>query len=118
MSAFCIYGVSRSQCLEKAKKTTPMAFEVRPNGFRPYHHRMTERQWELSVGITAAIMFGRLKPACVSPKFDAPVFAKAWKDIAVKTGYIRDARLMVLTPTGEKHPKTKQEVLEWRPYAG
>lgn len=114
MSAFCVHGVTRSACLATAKKKVDI---VLINGMGRRIRLMSEVEWGRCVGFPAAAMFSKAKSSAVSPRFDAPQFARQWMDLSTKSGDLKDGCLMALAPTGEKHPKTHEEILRWMPYA-
>lgn len=113
MTAFCVYGVTRSRCLDQAKKKVDLKLVKTASGNR----MMKEAEWEFSVGLAAAIIYTHAKAVAVSPRFDAPQFAREWMNIAKAKGELKEECLMALAPTGELHPKTREPFLKWAPYA-
>lgn len=113
MSAFCIYSISRSECLTRAKSKVPNSvIGDRSKPIRP----MTQREWSTAVGMVASVMYRTGKPAAVSPKFDAPQFAEQWAQLASRQGIIENWQLFAYQPTGAKCPKTRLDVMAWSRY--
>lgn len=104
MSAFQVWGVSRHELYEKAKKDTD------------WKGGWSEAQWLAAVNAHADELFGRAKPKAMSPRYDSPRFAEAYIKQAASDPAIRDLQVYALTPTGAIDPETKLDVLKWMPY--
>lgn len=115
MSGFIVHGIMRSAILASAKKKTEPLFQDQRG--KPLR-RMTPAEWEFAVGVRAAFDLRKAKPQPISPRYDAPAFAKRFIDIALSGGNLVKAQIMAWTPTQQIDPKTRQPVFEWRPYTG
>lgn len=69
MSAFCIFGVSRSRSLELARNRAELVLR---NDQNQIVRRLTEAEWEARVATMADEIFAKSKEAAISPRFDAP----------------------------------------------
>lgn len=90
MSAFCVFGVSKSIC----KKTAERKIAVT--------EKITIEQWAKKRDEMAEALFdGDARRVQISPKFDAPQFAEDWINSARHE--VRDCVIMVRGEKVDKH---------------
>lgn len=106
MGAFCVFGISKSVCKEKAAKKVP-------------HRGLTPAEWAALRDELARDLFETLeKPVKVSPEFDAPQFCNDW--LSVCPSEVKMARIMVRQPKKDECGKLVlrrgQTVMTWAEY--
>lgn len=117
MSAFCVFGVTRSQC----KK---MAEEKVESYDRDLQRHLTKEELAVRVEEVAQELFeSSARTKQISPAFDAPQFAKDWIAVGLKTKTIRSPKIMTRGKKIDKKGAPKmnkkgEEVIGWIPYAG
>lgn len=86
MSAFCVYGVSMRNCLEKARE------ELEKNRGIPAN------EWNAKVSKRAEELFNLFRVKQISPAFDAPEFCRDWIAVGEKTKQIKWPTIMCKGP--------------------
>lgn len=90
MGAFCIYGISYSDCLAEAEKKVSAIEFVGPDEWR----NLTLGEWAAKRDKMARELFDNgTRLTRVSPEFDAPQFCKGW--LAVNPANVRNAEIRV-----------------------
>jgi hypothetical protein len=115
MGAFCVFGISKSQCLAKASKEVP-EWEGSATGARFF----TPAEWGRRRDARAADLFAnQVKVEKISPEFDAPQFCLDW--IATNPEEVRMTRIMVrggkVDGLGDPVLRKGQQVFGWIEYA-
>jgi hypothetical protein len=95
MGAFCVFGISRTQCREAAARKTP-TFDT--EGKRD----LSPVEWAVKRDELAEQMFAEAtRRVRISPELDAPQFCRDW--IAADPQHVRDTVIMVRGPKRDKH---------------
>jgi len=107
MSAFCVFGISKSICRKAAEK------KIEPG-------RMNITEWAIKRDKLAEAMFlESLRKVQISPKFDAPQFCEDWINSAKSE--VRDCIIMCRGEKVDKHGgpviKAGQPVMTWVEYS-
>lgn len=92
MGAFCVFGISRSNCRKAAEKDTPTEENRKSIPVEEWGRRVavkTEELFETTVR--------RIK---VSPELDAPQFCRDW--LAAQPGEVKQPVIMVRGPKIDK----------------
>lgn len=119
MAAFCVYGVSRSQCRKQAERDTK-TFVFDEEGNR---RELTVQEWGNRVRAATERLFALAsaepaKRAKISPEFDAPQFCRDW--IAASPGEVAHTMIMYRGPKVDKRGavvmRLGQPVLTWLEY--
>lgn len=116
MTAFCVFGITRSQCKKIAEEKTPTYSKELKRDF-------TKEEFAARVEEMAKELFeAGVRTKQISPAFDTPHFAEDWISIGIKAGEIRDAKIMKRGTKTDKHgnlksnKKTGLAVISWIPY--
>lgn len=89
MGAFCVFGISKSQCLAKASKEV-----VEWEGSATGAVFLSPIEWGRRRNLRAAELFASLeKVEKISPEFDAPQFCRDWID--TNPSEVRMTKIMV-----------------------
>lgn len=121
MSAFCVFGISKSICKKAAEKKQE-TFEYLA-GATPLHPlkrvEYSIQEWAAKRDELALAMFNeQMRRVQISPKFDAPQFCQDWINSA-KTE-VRDCVIMARGEKVDKHGgpviKEGQPVMTWVEY--
>lgn len=115
MGAFCVFGISKSQCLVKASKEV-LEWEGSATGAI----FLTPIEWGRRRNLRAAELFSNLeKVEKISPEFDAPQFCLDW--IATNPDEVRKTKIMArgpkLDPAGEPVLRKGVQVIAWIEYS-
>lgn len=116
MSAFCVFGVSRSDCKRIAEKKVSFYDKEKERD-------LTMEEWRAAVDALAQDLFATTtRHRQVSPNFDAPQFAREWAALAQRCDHANGADIRVRTAMldGEGKPvKRKDKILmTWKHFAG
>ncbi|WEF34884.1 hypothetical protein [Pseudoduganella chitinolytica] len=118
MGAFCVFGVSKTLCKEKAGKKTVTSVAVDGSKKR---RELTPAEWAEHRDELADHLFATIdKPVKVSPEFDAPQFCRDW--LSVCPSEVRMPRIMVrgqkTTDDGTPIARNGKPVMTWLEYRG
>lgn len=108
MSAFCVFGVTRSKATERAEKRIPLSRKDRDSEVRELSERL----------------FSTMTPVPVSGQFCAPQFAEEFVDLAKKQHGFRALKVMVRDVKRDKHgekrisKRTGKPMIGWVRYQG
>ncbi|WP_009522296.1 hypothetical protein [Imbroritus primus] len=115
MGGFCVFGVSKTACKDRARRNTKT--------YSPTLKReLTIREFENLVSEKADALFaGDAKPKQISPEFDAPQFCREWIEVALRDGSIRSASVMArkqkVDGNGKPvHGRAGRPLFVWAPY--
>ena len=92
MSAFCVFGLSFTKCIEKAEKIVPESIKSNGKSFPIIQSKHAAYSIMLADEL---FKDDEIRLTQISPEFDAPQFAKEWMDIAIKTNQARRMKIMV-----------------------
>lgn len=112
MSAFCVFGISKSLCKTTAEKKTP-SYDKDLNRY------LTMAEWaEKRDAMTESLFAESTRLVKVSPQFDAPQFCADW--LAVDPAHIRMPVVMVRGPKVDKNDvpvkRNGAQVMTWLQY--
>lgn len=95
MSTFCVFGIKKSSCIEKARKLIPTAIKK---------VSLTVSEHSYFAGLLSEHLFldDEIKTAQISPAFDSPKFAQDWMDLATKSGEARRLKIMAKVDKKDK----------------
>jgi hypothetical protein len=93
MGAFCVFGISMTECLRMAEKKTPEVEKDKPISIEEWARRRDKLARELFDSSD--------KRKKVSPEFDAPQFCESW--LAVDPSHIRLPKIMARGPKIDKN---------------
>ena len=110
MSGFCVFGVSRANCKQRAERAVPSSRFLTVD---EYAQRVAEIEREL--------FSAEARPRQISPVFDAPQFAEEWIAVALKTEDIKSPKIMVRGVNTDRRGNQKVNkkgipVISWVPY--
>lgn len=114
MSAFCVFGVSMKDCIDRATKRTGVYDkELKRN--------LTAEEHKAKVDALAKVMFEAGKGSKqISPAFDAPHFAQDWVAIAKRTIETHSIKIMCrgekVDDKGGAVLRKGKPVIGWTPY--
>lgn len=116
MSAFCVFGVSRTDCMRIAEKKVKRYDDEKKRN-------LTMEEWRAKVEALAQDLFATTtRHRQVSPAFDAPQFARDWAALAQRSDQVKgvDIRVRNIVLDGEGKPvKRKGKILmTWQHFAG
>lgn len=102
--AFCVFGVSLTECRRVAERKTPTSEKI-PDAERvpggPKTRELTIQQWAARRDALAAELFATTdRRKKVSPEFDAPQFCASW--LAVDPAHVRLPLIMARGPKIDK----------------
>lgn len=117
MGAFCIYGISYSDCLAVAEKKVSATEFVGKDEWR----NLSLAEWAEKRDRVAKELFENgTRLTRVSPEFDAPQFCKDW--LAINPANVRNAELRVWggkkDANGEPVLRKGKPVITWVKYEG
>ena len=120
MSAFCVFGVSKTICKKAAERKTPTFEKVGAGADRVMNY-YTMAEWaEKRDAMTAKLFDEKTRLTQVSPKFDAPQFCRDWLALDPKHTEIRNAVIMVrghkIDKRGDKVKRSGAFVMAWLEY--
>jgi len=91
MGAFCVFGISKTVCRNKAEKKVPTVM-----GTGEDRRHLSISEWAQQVQLQAESLFlTEQKLVKISPEFDAPQFCRDW--LSVSPAEVRLPRIMVRT---------------------
>lgn len=105
MSAFRVYGVSKTICRQRAEKATP-AYDG------ALKRMLTDDEWTARVKARADELFAQGGARAISPVFSAPQFCQDWIRLAGDS--VRACVIKARVETGTK--KNGMPRFGWRPY--
>ncbi|BEV15110.1 hypothetical protein HBDW_18980 [Herbaspirillum sp. DW155] len=116
MSAFCVFGVSRSDCMRIAEKKVKFYDDEKKRN-------LTKEEWCAKVDALAQDLFNTTtRHRQVSPAFDAPQFAREWAALAVRGDQVKGAdirvRNVVLDGEGKPVQRKGKVLMTWQHFAG
>lgn len=116
MTSFCVFGVSKQLCRQKAERKIPTFIMKERKRID-----LTPVEWGALVAKAAAELFDTIdKQAKISPAFDAPQFCHDW--LRVSPSEVRLTKIMVRKPKLDERGKPIMRkgapVLSWHEYAG
>ncbi|MRT27611.1 hypothetical protein [Herbaspirillum sp. CAH-3] len=116
MSAFCVFGVSRTDCLRIAEKKVKRYDDEKKRN-------LTMEEWRAQVDALAQDLFNTTtRHRQVSPAFDAPQFAREWAALALRTDQVKGAdvrvRNMVMDGEGKPVKRNGKILMTWQHFAG
>ena len=88
MGAFCVFGISRSNCRKAAEKDTPTVENKRNIPIEEWARRVAVKTEELFETVIRRVK--------VSPELDAPQFCRDW--LATQPGEVKQPVIMVRGP--------------------
>ncbi len=92
MGAFCVFGISRTNCRKVAEREVPTTENKRS---------LPIEEWARRVAVRTEELFAEtIKRMRVSPELDAPQFCKDW--LAAQPGEVRQPVIMVRSPKIDK----------------
>lgn len=109
MSAFCVFGTSRS--VAKARATKRVEESVRVKKLK-----LTPEQFEAEVAEVAAAIFKKSGRVKISNLFDAPQFANDFIRAGVSADHICRAHVRARIDSGEINKKTGKPRMTWTEY--
>lgn len=119
MSAFCVFGISKSASKKKADQKTP-EFEIRAIlGGRSGKYFFSVQEWSVKRNEMAEKIFIEWdKISQISPKFDSPQFCHDWINSAKSE--VKNCIIMCRMPKFDKNGgpiiKGGVPVMGWHPY--
>ncbi|MDR6394650.1 hypothetical protein [Herbaspirillum seropedicae] len=116
MSAFCVFGVSRSDCMRIAEKKIKRYDDEKKRN-------LTMEEWRAAVDALAQDLFATTtRHRQVSPAFDAPQFARDWVAVAVRSDQVKGAdirvRDVVLDGEGKPVKRNGKILMTWQHFKG
>lgn len=122
MTAFCVFGVSKSMCKKLAEKKQETFEHVDGEGAlkgKRVHRNFSVQEWAIKCSALAEKMFAETERRTqISPKFDAPQFALDWIESA--RSEVRDCVIMARGEKVDKHGgpiiKGGMPVMTWIEY--
>ena len=88
MSGFCVFGVTRQDCLKRARsKVSKKDPKTKAD--------LSLAEWTDRVELVARELFEIARPKQISPAFDSPQFCREWIDLGLRTSQIRAPQIMV-----------------------
>ncbi|MGK5049500.1 hypothetical protein ACQ4WP_26930 [Janthinobacterium sp. GB4P2] len=105
MTAFCVFGISKSLCKKSAEKKQETFEMVDGEGLflgKRVRRNISIQEWAARRDALAATMFAETERRTqISPKFDAPQFANDWINSA--RSEVRDCIVMARGEKFDKH---------------
>lgn len=116
MSAFCVFGVSRSDSMRIAEKKIKRYDDEKKRN-------LTMEEWRAAVDALARDLFATTtRHRQVSPAFDAPQFARDWVAVAVRSDQVKGAdirvRDVVLDGEGKPVKRNGKILMTWQHFKG
>ncbi|PKH56542.1 hypothetical protein CXF83_15140 [Shewanella sp. Choline-02u-19] len=117
--SFAVFGASMDFCVKIAKKRVKMT-----KGSGKNLVRLTQDEWGAAVNTYAAKLYedyskGIKAPAKISADMTTPSAAKEFITLAMRTSTCSALRIFQRQPLeGRFHPKTKQQIMKFQPWAG
>lgn len=116
MSGFCVFGVTRQDCLKRARAKVSTKDPVTKLQLRP-------EEWAARVAAEADKLFEIARPKQISPAFDSPQFCKDWIELGLKglPPQIRAPQVMAkgtkVDAKGKERTRKGVPVIGWVPYS-
>jgi hypothetical protein len=116
MSAFCVFGVTRQDCIKRARAKVSTRDPKTKKDLSP-------EEWAERVAAMADELFDAANPKQISPSFDSPQFCREWIEIGLRGSppQIRAPRIMVkgkkVDAKGKERTRKGVPVIGWIPYA-
>jgi hypothetical protein len=113
MSGFCVFGVTRQDCLKRARAKVRT---IDPKTKK----ELSPAEWAERVQVVADELFNIAKSKQISPAMDSPQFCVDWIDVGERTGQIRGAKIMAkgkkVDAKGRERTRKGIPVIGWVPY--
>jgi len=116
MTAFCVFGVSRTDCKRIAEKKVKFYDNEKKRD-------LTMEEWRAAVNALAQDLFATTtRHRQVSPNFDAPQFAREWAALAQRSDQVKGAdirvRTVMLDAEGKPAKRKGKILMTWQHFAG
>ncbi len=116
MSAFCVFGVTKQDCIKTARKKVKNYIVI---DMRTIY--LTMEDLNVKVQSMADDLFTTERVKQISPAFDAPKFAREWVEVGKQTKQITRPKIMCkgekVDAKGAPMIRKGQPVIGWIPYA-
>lgn len=117
MGGFCVFGVTRQDCLKRARTKVSTRDPVTKL-------QLTPAEWAKRVEAAADQLFETARPKQISPAFDSPQFCADWIEAGLRglpPPQIRAPQVMVkgrkVDAKGKERTRKGVPVIGWIPYS-
>jgi hypothetical protein len=116
VSGFCVFGVTRQDCVKRARAKVSTRDPATKAALSP-------EEWTAKVGAEADRLFEIARPKQISPAFDSPQFCADWIALGLRGAppQIRAPRVMAkgkkIDAKGKELTRKGVPVIGWVPYS-